>query len=68
MTRYVRYQSAVPNRHGTWPGVFALANGLLAASTLGDEDRRWLQSANARAQVVAVPFTHPGDWPFGARG
>lgn len=137
VTRSDRYQSAVPNRHGTWPGVFALANGLLAGSTIRDEDREWLRAANARAQaaypdpsttdpdcydpvaspgarswfrveatellamsagyldlldrhgipwvelrtstpgrvvyeddvqVVAVPFTHPEDWPFGVRG
>lgn len=54
MTRYVRYQSAVPNRRGTWPGVFAMANGLLVGSALVDDDLRWLRAANERAQTLYV--------------
>jgi hypothetical protein len=31
---FIRYQSAAPNRHGRYPGVFALVNGLAWAGRL----------------------------------
>ncbi|OII12229.1 hypothetical protein BIU97_04375 [Curtobacterium sp. MCBA15_009] len=71
MTGFVRYQSAVPNRHWRHPGVFALANGLRHDGMLEDADRDWLARANARAEehyadptTVAPdcydPVLHPG--------
>jgi hypothetical protein len=44
---FLRYQSAVPNSRGSFPGVFALANGLRDSGALGDADRRGLEEANA---------------------
>ncbi|SDQ62392.1 hypothetical protein [Microbacterium sp. cf332] len=132
MQRFVRFQSAVPNRNGRFPGVFALANGLAHDGMLLAEDEAWWRAANDRAnslydtpteaygpgappggrswfkaeahdiltltegylglldryevpwhelrttrpgrilyedpvQVVALPHTHPDDWPFSAR-
>jgi hypothetical protein len=32
--RFIRYQAAAPNRHGRYPGVFALVNGLAWAGCL----------------------------------
>jgi hypothetical protein len=56
MTAFVRYQSAVPNRRGRFPGVFALANGLRDTGVLTDADRRWLTAANRRADGL---YTDP---------
>ncbi|ALD12004.1 hypothetical protein [Clavibacter capsici] len=49
MPDYVRFQSAVPNRRGTFPGVFALADGLRLSGMLSDEEGEWMDAANARA-------------------
>jgi hypothetical protein len=46
---YVRFQSAAPNRRGTFPGVFALANGLRLSGMLSAEEGEWTDAANARA-------------------
>ena len=54
MTHFVRYQSAVPNRRGRFPGIFALANGLRDTGRLTDTDRRWLAAANERAEGMYV--------------
>ncbi|QZQ55628.1 hypothetical protein KZI27_01795 [Curtobacterium sp. TC1] len=54
MTHFVRFQSAVPNRRGRFPGIFALANGLRDAGRLTDTDRRWLAAANERAEGMYV--------------
>lgn len=54
MTHFVRFQSAVPNRRGRFPGVFALANGLRDTGRLTDTDRRWLAAANERAEGMYV--------------
>ena len=43
---FVRFQSAVPNARGTYPGVFALANGLAHANRLNDADRAWWRAGN----------------------
>ncbi|MBF4617674.1 hypothetical protein ITJ44_06245 [Clavibacter sp. VKM Ac-2873] len=48
MPDYVRFQSAVPNRRGTFPGVFALANGLRLSGRLTAEENEWMDAANAR--------------------
>ncbi len=47
MPEYIRFQSAVPNRHGRYPGVFAMANGLARTGLLGPADGEWLRAANA---------------------
>lgn len=68
---FVRFQAAVPNRHGWFPGVFALVNGLAWAGHLTvveEEFRRrenaWYQ-ANLADPGVADPSVydrrvHPG--------
>lgn len=43
---YVRFQAALPNRHGRFPGVFALLNGLSAAGLLSDPEERFRRSGN----------------------
>lgn len=52
MAFFLRFQSAVPNRHGKFPGVFALANGLAHDGLLSEVDLRWWASANARMQAA----------------
>lgn len=54
---FVRFQSAVPNRRGTFPGVFALANGLSADGFLSDADADWWRAANDRAEADYVDPT-----------
>lgn len=44
---FIRFQSAVPNGRGTYPGIFAMANGLRDAGLLTDDDARWVQRENA---------------------
>ncbi len=44
--KYVRYQATQPNHRGTFPGVFALANGLSRDGLLAPEDQAWWRSAN----------------------
>lgn len=39
----------VPNRRGTFPGVFALANGLAADLLLTPQDAAWVRASNDRA-------------------
>lgn len=56
MPGFVRYQSAVPNRRGAWPGVFGLANGLASDGRLTAEDQAWWAAANARATAA---YTDP---------
>ncbi|WP_164488335.1 MULTISPECIES: hypothetical protein [unclassified Plantibacter] len=57
---FVRFQSAVPNRQGRYPGVFAMANGLHASGRLSEKRLTYEDDV----QVVAVPFRHPDDWPL----
>jgi hypothetical protein len=58
MGEFIRYQSAVPNRRGRFPGVFAMANGLRDAGLLSEEDKQWLKIANATATATyADPTT-----------
>ncbi|UXN25973.1 hypothetical protein N8D74_03575 [Curtobacterium flaccumfaciens] len=56
MSEFIRYQSAVPNRRGRFPGVFALANGLRRGGQLTEAETRWLREANARATAM---YTDP---------
>ncbi|WP_043671882.1 hypothetical protein [Clavibacter michiganensis] len=58
MPDVVRFQSAAPNRHGTFPGVFALANGLREEGRLSDEELAWLADRNAHMNAAyADPST-----------
>jgi len=58
MPVFVRFQSSVPNRRGTYPGVFALANGLASDGLLTEPDRVWWRAANDRADALyAQPST-----------
>lgn len=43
---YVRFQAAQPNRHGRFPGVFALVNGLSSEGRLTVEQERFRRSGN----------------------
>ncbi len=43
---YIRFQAAVPNERGTYPGVFALTNGLAKSGALSDEDELWWRASN----------------------
>lgn len=56
MDEFVRYQSAVPNGRGRFPGVFAMANGLRNEGLLSEADKRWLVVANASANAT---YTDP---------
>lgn len=49
---FIRVQSAVPNRHGRFPGVFAMANGLHASGRLSVADATWWREANDRANAA----------------
>lgn len=49
---YLRFQSAVPNRHGRFPGVFAMANGLRRGELLSAADAIWLAAANDQANAL----------------
>lgn len=58
MGEFIRYQSIVPNRHGRFPGVFALVNGLATDALLSSEDASWVRSSNDRANAAyADPTT-----------
>lgn len=52
MVSLIRFQSAVANRLGTFPGVFAMANGLARAGRLSAADVAWLRAANDRATAA----------------
>ena len=58
---FVRFHSPVANARGTYPGIFALANGLAEDGRLNEADARWLHRANARGEgAYADPSTtHP---------
>jgi hypothetical protein len=66
-----RFQSAVPNGRGRFPGVFAMTNGLLRAGLLSDADEEWVREENARGELAYTdpssvvldcysPTTNPG--------
>lgn len=44
---FVRFRSAVPNRHGSYPGIFGLANGLATDGRLTAADHAWWAATNA---------------------
>ncbi len=43
---YVRFQATVPNRHGRYPGVFGLVNGLAAEGRLTEEQAEFRRACN----------------------
>ena len=49
---FQRFQSAVPNRHGRFPGVFALVNGLRDEGRLAPRDAAWVSASNRRADAL----------------
>lgn len=53
---YVRFESAVPNRHGTYTGIFGLANGLARSGRLTPEEWAWWRSNN---DWFAAAYTDP---------
>lgn len=68
---FVRFQSVAPNRHGRFPGVFAMANGLDHDQRLDARDTARLREMNARATAAYAdpstvvpdcydPVRHPG--------
>jgi hypothetical protein len=59
--RYLRFESAVPNRRGTYPGLFALANGLARDGKLSAEDHAFWRAGNDFGnQAYPDPgVTHP---------
>ena len=52
MATFRRFQSAVPNRRGTYPGVVALATGLASSGRLTAADAAWLRRANDNANAT----------------
>lgn len=44
---FLRFQSAVPNGRGTFPGIFAMTNGLRDAGLLSADDAEWVRRQNA---------------------
>lgn len=54
---FTRFQSAVPNRRGAFPGIFAMTNGLRDAGLLSAADEHWVRTANAHANSA---YTDPG--------
>lgn len=57
MVEFVRFQSMVPNRRGSYPGVFALANGLAGEGSLAPADAAWMRASNDRADALYVDPT-----------
>lgn len=53
---YVRFQAAVPNRRGLYPGVFVLVNGLWFDGKLSAEEGRFRRSMN---DWYNASFTNP---------
>lgn len=44
---FLRYQAATPNRHGRYPGVFALVNGLSRENRLTPDEEEFRHRENA---------------------
>lgn len=52
LSKYVRYQATCPNLRGTYPGIFALANGLAQSGELSAVDWGQWRRANDRADAA----------------
>lgn len=62
MLEFVRFQSAVPNRRGRFPGVFAMANGLARSGRLSGDHSARLRALNDRANAAYLdPVTVTND-------
>ncbi|MET3923133.1 hypothetical protein [Arthrobacter sp. UYEF20] len=56
--KYVRYQSSLPNARGSYPGIFALANGLASTGRLSASDwASWRRANNDYDSAYADPST-----------
>lgn len=53
-SRFVRYQASTPNGRGSYPGIFALANGLANGGKLSSEDWASWRSANDHYDAAYV--------------
>ncbi|WP_433630642.1 hypothetical protein [Nocardia sp. CA-120079] len=60
--RFVRFEAAEANRHGRYPGVFALVNGLARAGVLTGEQERFRRLNNDwyNADLVDPSDVDPG--------
>lgn len=59
---YIRFQSAVPNARGAFPGIFAMTNGLRDAHLLSDVDEAWVRRRNAHGnRAYTDPSTRVAD-------
>ncbi|WP_330249481.1 hypothetical protein OG874_24520 [Nocardia sp. NBC_00565] len=60
--RFVRFEAASPNRHGRYPGVFGLVNGLARAGVLTGEQERFRRVNNDwyNANLVDPSEVDPG--------
>ena len=58
---FVRFHAATANARGTYPGLFALANGLASDGLLSEVDVAWLRRANdaATAAYADPAVSHP---------
>lgn len=64
MPAYCRFQSAVPNRRGTYPGFFAMLKGLEQNDRFAPADRAVRADINTRAYALhseppASSYEHP---------
>lgn len=48
---FIRFQSAVPNGRGDFPGVFAMVNGLGHSGVLDSVEKAWWRQSNAEANT-----------------
>ncbi|MEU4416637.1 hypothetical protein [Nocardia salmonicida] len=55
---YIRFQAAQPDRHGRYPGVFGLVNGLWMEGQLSAEEVRFRRSGN---DWFSENLTNPSD-------
>ncbi|MGY0497990.1 hypothetical protein ACWZHB_05770 [Nocardia sp. FBN12] len=55
---FVRFQAAQPHRHGRYPGVFGLVNGLWAAGQLSAREVRFRRTGN---DWFSENLTNPSD-------
>jgi hypothetical protein len=53
-SRFVRYQATTPNGRGSYPGIFALANGLANSGKLSSEDWASWRCANYHDDAAYV--------------
>lgn len=55
---FLRFQSAVPNARGSFPGIFAMMNGLRDSGLLTGDDAEWVRHHNSLGnQAYTDPST-----------